>query len=594
MNHLTLDRRPILFAAALLAAVGTLSSCPLWAQPAPPVPVSEESVPYVPETGEIKTVAVVALTSYSEMIDDIGFAGSMADRPELGQTLEGMIALFTQGKGLTFLDKTKPWGIILQTDGMQFLPIVCLPVTDFEGLMGLVRGFGLPVTDGADGVKQIATPDGKTLHVKHEAAWAYVAQSADSLAHLPADPEQTLAKYVEDYDLGANLLIQNVPPMYREMMINLIKSGMEDGLKREEGEDDATYEARRALAEKQIEQFESVINEFEELAIGWAVDAQQQRTFLDVTYRFLAGSKTAQRVAAYGEPRTKFAGFYQPDAAVTMSFATAENPDMTSEDLEQIKAMFDAARKQAEKAIDEDADIPDDAARAAFKAAVSDFLDAAQATMESGQMDGGAALHLRPGALTLVAGAHLKQPEKVESGLKKMAAVAEQKPDFAGIQWNAASHAGVNFHTLSVPLPADEEDARKMFGDQVDVAVGIGDETLYVAIGNDNLTAINAAIDASAAEPDKQVPPAEIAVSLGQIMTLAAANAKEEEREMVESIADMLNNQAQGRDHIRIIGKLIENGLRYRIEAEEGVLRAIGKAAAEAQRQQQAQMQGLQ
>jgi hypothetical protein len=37
---------------------------------------------------------------------------------------------------------------------------------------------------------------------------------------------------------------------------------------------------------------------------------------------------------------------------------------------------------------------------------------------------------------------------------------------------------------------------------------------------------------------------------------------------------------------------LIENGLRYRIEAEEGVLRAIGKAAMMAQ--QKAQQEALQ
>ena len=54
----------------------------------------------------------------------------------------------------------------------------------------------------------------------------------------------------------------------------------------------------------------------------------------------------------------------------------------------------------------------------------------------------------------------------------------------------------------------------------------------------------------------------------------------------------MLRNEAQGRDHIRAVGQLIPNGLSYRFEAEEGVLRAIGKAASEAQRQAlQAQQQ---
>ena len=62
---------------------------------------------------------------------------------------------------------------------------------------------------------------------------------------------------------------------------------------------------------------------------------------------------------------------------------------------------------------------------------------------------------------------------------------------------------------------------------------------------------------------------------------------------MLQAIADMLKNDAQGRDHIRASGTLIENGLKYRFEAEEGVLRAIGKAAMMAQQKaQQEAMQG--
>jgi hypothetical protein len=582
----------MLIVTSLCVALGTLLPSPVFAQDEWADSTDEGG--YSAGAGEMKTVAVVAITNYGELVGDVGFCGSLADRPELGQMLEGMVAMFTGGKGLIAIDKTKPWGVILQTDGMQFLPIGCLPVTDFDGLMALVQGFGVPITDGDDGVKQISTPDGKTLFVKHDGDWAYVAQSADSLAQVPANPEASLAQLVADHDLGVQLFVQNVPDMYRQMAISAMKSGMEDGLQRQEGEDDDTFEARRQMAEAQVEQIERMINEIDDVGFGWAIDADEQRTYLDMTYTFLPGSKMAQQIAGYGQPRTNFAGFFQPDAAFTMSFATQSDPELMREDVEQFKAMLQTMRKQAEKAIDEDADIPDDDAREAFKSALGEFLDAAQATIEAGKIDGGAALQLQPGALTFVGGGLVKEPAKIESGLKKIAAVAENKPDFPGIQWNAASHAGVNFHTLSAPIPADEEDAREMFGDKVDIAIGIGSEAVYFAVGSDHLAAISQAIDASAAEPNKDVPPFEMSASLGQIMAMAATKADESDRQMVEAIADMLNNQAQGRDHIRIIGKLIENGLRYRIEAEEGVLRAIGKAAAEAQRQQQAQMQGLQ
>ena len=45
--------------------------------------------------GEIKNVAVVAVSSYNQLIADVGFMGSLAERPELGQMIEGTIALFT-------------------------------------------------------------------------------------------------------------------------------------------------------------------------------------------------------------------------------------------------------------------------------------------------------------------------------------------------------------------------------------------------------------------------------------------------------------------------------------------------------------------
>jgi hypothetical protein len=75
-------------------------------------------------------------------------------------------------------------------------------------------------------------------------------------------------------------------------------------------------------------------------------------------------------------------------------------------------------------------------------------------------------------------------------------------------------------------------------------------------------------------------------------MEVVAANAKPEGRPVLEQIANMLKNDVQGRDHIRASGKLIENGASYRFEAEEGVLRAIGKATMIAQ--QQAQQRAMQ
>jgi len=589
VNSLLARRRSFLMAALVVAAVASCSSSRMLLAQA-----TTESAPTT-SSGPMKTVAVIGASSYNDLVGDVNFIGSLADRPELGQMLQGTIALFTQGRGLDGVDQSKPWGVILQTDGQQFMPVACLAVTDLDKVLAIVKGFGAQVQDGADDAKQIALPNGQTIHVKHANGWAFIAQAESALASLPADPLAELNKIVSEYDLGARIAAQNVPEQYRQMAVKAMKSGMEDGLKKKDDESDEQYESRRKLAEAQVKQLDEMVNQIDEVTAGWAIDAKEQKTFLDFTYRFLPDSKMAKQMAGYGTPKTNFAGFYQPDAAATLSFASQADPAMIKENIEQMRATMDTMRKQAEKAIDEEEDIPDDETRAAVKAAMGDFLDAFQATIESGQMDGGAALQLGADKLTLVAAAQIKDPAKFESGLKKLAALAEKEPDFNGVQWNAANHEGVSFHTMTVPVPEDEAEARKMFGEKVDVAFGIGSEAVYVALGNDNLSAVNQAIDASKADPGKEVPPFEFSLSLGQVMEFAAANAKEAERPMLQVIADMLKSDAQGRDHVRASGTLIENGRKYRFEAEEGVLRAVGKAAMMAQQKaQQEAMQGPQ
>jgi hypothetical protein len=203
-------------------------------------------------------------------------------------------------------------------------------------------------------------------------------------------------------------------------------------------------------------------------------------------------------------------------------------------------------------------------------------------------MDGGVTLHASSDSLTLVAGVLVKDTAKFEEGLKKLDNAAKKQHEFPGLRWNAASHAGVNFHTLSVPVPADKEAPRKLLGETANIAIGVGPEAVYLAVGRDNIDVVKKAIDTSAREQGKRVPPFELAVSMGPVAEVAASQAEDgPQKAAAQAIADMLRAEGQGKDHLRITGQIIPNGLRYRFEAEQGVLKAVGKAAAEQQRQAQ-------
>ncbi len=529
--------------------------------------------------GELTTLAVVAGARYEKLIGDIGFLGTLVGRPEAAQMAEGGIAFVTQGKGANLLDKSKPWGLIVQTDGLAFYYVGCLPIAKLDDVLEVAKGYGAEITDRGNGTKELVLPNKKSFFVKPQNDVVFISVTEASLSHLPANPQEILARRVADYDLSVEIAVKNVPEGIRQFALQAMQAGMQQGMRKLPDETDEQFAGRQKLAQDQMAQMSRMINEIDTVKIGWAVDAQQQRTYLDFTYQFVAGSKMAQKMAMYTDPRTNFAGFYQPDAAATLTFTTKADPSLIAEDLAQFETMIQNLRQQSDKQIDKKVSDPE--AREALKAARNDLLDAVEGTIKEGQIDGAAFLRVSPESLTLIAGMHVKEPAKVESALKNLESTAKKSPDFPGIKWNAANHAGVNFHTLTVPVPETEEAPRRMLGKELNVAVGIGSDTVYIAVGHDNIEAVNKAIDASAAEKGKKVPPFEFALSLGPIMEVAADAAKGPEKQKFQAVADLLKSQAQGRDHIRAVGQIVPNGLRYRIEAEEGVLRAIGAAAAE-------------
>jgi hypothetical protein len=264
------------------------------------------------------------------------------------------------------------------------------------------------------------------------------------------------------------------------------------------------------------------------------------------------------------------------DSAFSFSFVN----QLDAAGIQELKNNRDALRQQAMSAIESNEDVPADM-REAIKSAAGEFIDAFMATAEAGKIDAAGSVRIAPDALTVVAGARVKDTDKFVSGLKKMETAAKQRsPSAPSVKWNASQQNGVTFHTLSMPVEqqADEE-FRRMVGQELTIAVGIGTESVFVAAGRDYMTALQQAIDSSKAEPNKRVPQMEIAIALRPIVTLAATNTDSPDAQLALSMMAMsLQAGPNGRDHVRVIGDSIPNGQRVRFEAEEGALRAVGQA----------------
>jgi hypothetical protein len=571
--NLTLCRRRSWISLILAAAVSVGISQSLNAQPSTP----GQEAPAKPEApAQLKTLAVVAGARYEKLLGDVTFLGPYLGQPVAGQMADAILAQYTMGKAATALDKTKPWGVIVQTDGAQFFYVACLPVANADDVVEIAKAHNAEVKDAENGIKELSIPNKPPMFLKAENGVAFLSISPASLGKLPANPLEILGKMVGEYDLSVSLAVKNIPPMYRQFAIGAMQAGLQQSMKKLPDESDEQFADRQKMAEGQINQITQLINEVDTVKVGWAIDAQEKRTFFDFTYQFVPDSKMAKQVAAYSQPHTNFAGFYQPDAAATAMVATKTDPKLIADDLAQIDNMIRSLRSQAAREIDKKHVDPQE--REALKSAANDVFDAIAATIKEGQIDGGASVNASADSFTFVSGLHVKDPSKIEHALRKLEEVAKKRPDFPGIKWNAGNHAGVNFNTMSVPVPEDKKGPRKMLGENVEITVGIGADAVYVAFGKDNIAALEKAIDASAADRSKTVQPFALSISLGPIAEIAANAEDRGNQQAFQSIAEMLK-QSKGRDHIRATGEVVPHGLRYRFEAEEGVLKAVGTAA---------------
>ena len=157
----------------------------------------------------MEPLAIVTLSGYDEILKDVKFVGSMAGQPQAVQQLEMMLQMFTQNKGLAGLDKTRPLGALVLSDGADFQGVLCVPVTDSGALLEVLEPFGITAQDQGDGTQSLSV-GGTRLFLRSQGPWAYISPMPQSLQNLPDDPGTYFASLAKQYDIGIRVMVQNL------------------------------------------------------------------------------------------------------------------------------------------------------------------------------------------------------------------------------------------------------------------------------------------------------------------------------------------------------------------------------------------------
>jgi len=561
-------RRKLLPAMAVLAL-----ALAVWMGVAPQAPAQDK-----PKSGE--PFVTVYFAGYDALSQAIGLVGKLGGNPDLAKMLEMPLQMTLGEEALGALDKSKPWGVTVATGAqpMEFVVQGFLPVKNVKVLLDAVKKFDMEVKELEGGFFELHPPQG-SLVVKQAGDWAAIADKKTSLANIPADPVKLFGGANEKYLLAVSLVVKNVPEETRQMVMVPLTFGLEMAKQqRKPGESDEQVALRNKMLDQVVKQVTTMLKELDTIRLGLNVDRQTSTAYLDYVLTALPGTQLAKQMGQAQELKSSFAGLIPPDATVSFRITAKSQPD----EIAQIKLMVASLRTNALGEVEKQ-DLNQEQLKQA-KQVIGDLMDVLEKTLDSGTIDAAATLRLEAKKSLLVAGGRIAEGAKLEAALKQLIeAAGKDQPDMAKlIKLNAEEYGGVKFHVLSLPTGAlgdGGQGAAMLFGDKITAILGIGSDSLYLAVGNEPAADLKRAIDQAKAEAGKTVPPMEMAVALTPILRLASEAGGGPAKAWIQQVLKLLEGST-GKDHVRLTAKVIENGTQTRLEVEEGLLKVLGSLPA--------------
>jgi hypothetical protein len=517
---------------------------------------------------DLKPAVVISLAPLEEQVNDTLYVAEAIGFKEQAQAGVGFVPLLTKG-----IDAKRPWGIYVLVASGEPVIVSFVPVTNLKDFVKTHEDkIGKP-EDLGGGLFKFETP-GQSVFIKDTAGWAYVSNSQESLATLPADPLAMLGDLPKNYNLAIKANVKDIPPELRDMALSQIEMGLAQGL--ENAGNDAEREFNKQWGEMSMTQMKRIFNEVETFTVGWNIDAAAKGIFVDGFLMPVPNTGMARQAATLQKGTTsEFAGFLMPNAsAVGLTSA-----GIAAEDIEANVKMLQLLQGRAETEIDNDAGL-DANSRVTAKDLIAQVFDVLVTTVKEGKMDYGAALVLQGKALNFAGGVHVSDGKKLEAAFSKLVDLAKNEPDFPEVKLNAGTHGDVTLHQLAVALP--DPDAQKVFGEKLNISLGIGAKQLFFAFGAQGEELLKKGIDDSKTKVAQVNPPGQINIYLKPIMAFAAAM-DDSGNPALQTIASNIQQAPAGSDEISIVSTGENNGVRSRIAIKEGVLKIIGDAIRAAQ-----------
>ncbi|NND97083.1 MAG: hypothetical protein HKN47_07130 [Pirellulaceae bacterium] len=513
-------------------------------------------------------VVVVTIGSISKLMEDVNYLSAIGGQPQAGGMFQMMAATFTQG-----VDTTQPIGVMVPMVNGSPEPIAVIPTSDVKTVLKRLEAQTGPVDELEDGTLVIAM-GANVVYIRQVGNWAVAARTPDVLAMAPADPTSLFEGMGNKYDLAFRVKMQQIPAETRDMLIAQMRQGFEQAMAQQNNGD---ADSARQMAEGTIDQLEMMIKESDEINFGWNVDQLNKQMIIDFSFTALQGTQLA---AVYGGQQaipSKFASVIRPDAAGYIHAAASISPEaveMTRTSLNNSLTTLRGALANEDKLTPEQ--------QAEINKMINRVADLYVDSVAEGKMDLGAMLLANEDDFRFVLGGFVTDGNEAAQIVKDLADKVQNETDAPRFKFDQGTYKGVTMHIVEADVPESEDEVRTIFGDVLRVHIGTGPKTVYVAVGKRSDDLLKQFIDSGAADTDSGNRP------IGQMrFTLLPILQFAQSVEDNATIAAMINTLAGAPDpgEVNVISTAITNGAKSQIKIGEGLMKAIGTAAAQGQAQ---------
>ncbi len=284
-------------------------------------------------SGELKPVAVISLASFEEfkrvmqiVAQEIRLNRGSTEEPAM---LNAFLGVYEQIVGQGF-DTRQPVGMLLQTDGVLYYPLVFTPMSlDSRIGQSFRRDYVERTPDGRLALRQEVAqwPLGR-LYVQQHNGWMFIA-SETQLNALPDDPTVLLQGLDRECLIAARFDLQNLPKLSTRAALSI---GEAQAVAK------AETELEKAWARLGVGHIRSLAEQADFLEYRVYYDEENNDYIVQQQEIVKPGTERARLLNARRSATSPFHAFYHPDQAILASHTVM---NLTQSQREQLEVVID-------------------------------------------------------------------------------------------------------------------------------------------------------------------------------------------------------------------------------------------------------------